>query len=168
MRGEKLLYLIPTDSALGSPPHARGKAQLEKKPYRKPGITPACAGKRNDGLSLGLQGWDHPRMRGEKRAITHIHHREQGSPPHARGKVSMRVRVIRGKRITPACAGKRTAKAKYVRGSEDHPRMRGEKPKDSLCSAPTGGSPPHARGKAQSAGCTRCTAGITPACAGKS
>ena len=46
MRGEKFSPNPEAYKTKGSPPHARGKAVVAKKPCALPGITPACAGKR--------------------------------------------------------------------------------------------------------------------------
>ena len=45
MRGEKCPGKLHPQCDRGSPPHARGKADLPVQVYRRPRITPACAGK---------------------------------------------------------------------------------------------------------------------------
>ena len=89
MRGEKIHILPSTESAGGSPPHARGKANNPQAMNIPMGITPACAGKRSAIHHHERQEQDHPRMRGEKckkfREICTI----KGSPPHARGKAKI-------------------------------------------------------------------------------
>ena len=49
------------------------------------GITPACAGISPKQRKRLGQRRDHPRMRGDKRAIVAIPGITSGSPPHARG-----------------------------------------------------------------------------------
>ena len=50
----------------GSPPRVRGKGSAQASPRRKPGITPACAGKRCHGVRGERHAEDHPRVCGEK------------------------------------------------------------------------------------------------------
>ena len=71
------------------------------------GITPAHAGKRNaENLQL-FQVWDHPRTCGEKKAQLNLTAGMLGSPPHMRGKVTLRIVDAAYPGITPAHAGKR-------------------------------------------------------------
>ena len=90
----------------GSPPHVRGKGLSFSFCISRYGITPACAGKRKFGIIIMDLSLDHPRMCGEKLLGRPVSSREEGSPPHVRGKVLYAfVRTLAG-RITPACAGK--------------------------------------------------------------
>ena len=93
----------------GSPPHARGR--LLPGPLRAAarGITPACAGKTIQGGANLLSFKDHPRMRGEDAAESVTKWWRRGSPPHARGRHSMRTQGFPATGITPACAGKTCA-----------------------------------------------------------
>ena len=50
---------------------------------------------------------DHPRMRGEQIWRTFYRVRMMGSPPHARGAVSIGFHNAPDSGITPACAGSR-------------------------------------------------------------
>lgn len=50
----------------GSPPHVRGKVIDDGRGLEEPGITPACAGKRNSNAEVTQAYEDHPRMCGEK------------------------------------------------------------------------------------------------------
>ena len=59
--------------------------------------------------------------------------------------------VCRWSRITPACAGKSPWALRRPGGRRDHPRMCGEKTLLSKSSRPSLGSPPHVRGKVDSA-----------------
>ena len=88
MRGEKKSPMEMAMEMHGSPPHARGKESYDAGNLDAGRITPACAGK-----SLVIEfprhfNPDHPRMRGEKAGVTTAVRDAQGSPPHARGKVS--------------------------------------------------------------------------------
>ena len=71
-----------------------------------------------------------------------------GSPPHMRGKGNLKIALVLGVGITPACAGKRREIFLLYHIGEDHPRMCGEK---------------HLRERGPDGPCR-----ITPACAGKS
>ena len=51
----------------GSPPRVRGKVISSASEMRKPGITPACAGKSSRLLRSPVNHKDHPRVCGEKR-----------------------------------------------------------------------------------------------------
>ena len=152
----------------GSPPHARGKDHLVAHQLVHAGITPACAGKSAALDPRSRQSWDHPRMRGEKRAQASTFRKIEGSPPHARGKDIFRNPLRKEQRITPACAGKRAQSPRPHGSSPDHPRIRGEKVDGAERVAIIQGSPPHTRGKdlagAHGHGLDR----ITPAYAGKS
>ena len=147
MRGEKLSLGSVLLVIKGSPPLARGKGVYGCLYRLQQGITPACAGKRYQGLCPAVLFY--------------------GSPPLARGKAAhIDARdIIPG--ITPACAGKSCTAAYWNVRSRDHPRLRGEKRLAKAGIFDKQGSPPLARGKAAAAEAPRSITGITPACAGK-
>ena len=90
-----------------------------------------------------------------------------GSPPHARGRLGVKVDAGRICWITPACAGKTNFGSQPCEEEGDHPRMRGEDWSEVQIPTSRIGSPPHARGRPRVRR-RRCTDGwITPACAGK-
>ena len=66
LRGEKTVLLIKEVKAEGSPPLARGKDKCCLAAVGYFGITPACAGKRNEIIQCADLKQDHPRLRGEK------------------------------------------------------------------------------------------------------
>ena len=86
MCGEKISFFFTGCSPRGSPPHVRGKVVRCIRSAVPTGITPACAGKRGQGLQENGLGWDHPRMCGEKSLFELIAGLSTGSPPHVRGK----------------------------------------------------------------------------------
>ena len=90
-----------------------------------------------------------------------------GSSPHMRGKVILLGELVENEGITPAYAGKRRTIPRRRSAAPDHPRVCGEKFLPSKVDFSSHGSPPRMRGKAAMRGCTRITAGITPAYAGK-
>ena len=146
MRGEYLTAVCASETAWGSPPHARGIPCGRCAGDSGSGITPACAG--NTAVQfeqLDLSG-DHPRMRGEYKLDGTPLRGEPGSPPHARG-IPLHIpytRLFSG--ITPACAGNTTPFVSTM----------------TCCT----GSPPHARGILFHGQRTDGHSGITPACAG--
>ena len=66
MRGEESTTHKWLRTAVGSPPHARGRAVCRSGVVALGGITPACAGKSSRDLPHLHGGGDHPRMRGEE------------------------------------------------------------------------------------------------------
>ena len=106
-------------------------------------------------------------MRGENENDDTQWHRIMGSSPHARGKRSFASCSDFIVRLIPACAGK-TAVDNGTRGNAwAHPRMRGENSAFSQHRRTQLGSSPHARGKPCNFVFSQLTAGLIPACAGK-
>ena len=135
LRGEKLSLFLRLHFGSGSPPLARGKGSCRAWRRFCPGITPACAGKSEFvGMSL-FPDRDHPRLRGEKSLPQAEGLHQLGSPPLARGKVTIFSKHPRPRGITPACAGKRKKFDSMMASRGDHPRLRGEKVSESTCSA---------------------------------
>ena len=66
MCGEKAASVLLDDVVLGSPPRVRGKALSQYTTTKTAGITPACAGKRQQRAKLPESSKDHPRVCGEK------------------------------------------------------------------------------------------------------
>ncbi len=89
MCGEKARSRAMPTSAIGSPPHVRGKVGVTDIAPVSPRITPACAGK-----STICGEWQQT---------------FGGSPPHVRGKDMDTLQTVHDARITPACAGKSLA-----------------------------------------------------------
>ena len=167
MCGEKISFFFTGCSPRGSPPHVRGKVVRCIRSAVPTGITPACAGKRGQGLQENGLGWDHPRMCGEKSLFELIAGLSTGSPPHVRGKGTGILQNLQRVGITPACAGKRSLFLSCCRTCRDHPRMCGEKHHRRHKRPCKWGSPPHVRGKADFLLLAVLHVGITPACAGK-
>ena len=133
--------------SMGSPPPMRGKGGVKVLSATERRITPAYAGK-SCITYLGLSEWrDHPRLCGEKPAVSHQGCPPEGSPPPMRGKGRLTGNFHCLYRITPAYAGKRFAG--NVRGLivQDHPRLCGEKQCTRFAFAVIIGSPPPMRGK---------------------
>ena len=107
LRGEKLCESCGFPSKQGSPPLTRGKDSGETVYVKGDRITPAYAGKSYSASVNRKFLQDHPRLRGEKIAITKIKSQKVGSPPLTRGKVKGGAVHEISERITPAYAGKR-------------------------------------------------------------
>ena len=99
--------ITPITPKLGSPPRVRGKDTAPVSPIGVSGITPACAGKRQQAGRKGAEKRDHPRVCGEKNGLGTKTCSSLGSPPRVRGKGGSVVLLSVLRRITPACAGKR-------------------------------------------------------------
>ena len=91
----------------GSPPRVRGKDAPTGISSASARITPACAGKSQQGNRLMSWVWDHPRVCGEKRWKRRTSSCMAGSPPRVRGKARRGACSGLPGWITPACAGKR-------------------------------------------------------------
>ena len=109
-----------------------------------------------------------PRVYGEKRDDKPAFEQIKGSPPRVRGKVFCTPSFAPNSGITPACAGKRPANTCRNRSNGDHPRVCGEKDHRRCAALLCQGSPPRVRGKVLISEAVPSSAGITPACAGKS
>ena len=166
--GEKVVYSRYDQESTGSPPRVRGKAGRKSSRGRMDGITPACAGKRQVKPCSPRTQRDHPRVCGEKAPRQRLHLAMLGSPPRVRGKVHRAEVRPSFLGITPACAGKSQGIENGQVPPQDHPRVCGEKSGNRKRASPAAGSPPRVRGKDRPESHRPQTAGITPACAGKS
>ena len=145
----------------------RGKAQAEQVRRFLNGITPAYAGKRTKSSRCPPRMWDHPRVCGEKNLCILRRVEIPGSPPRMRGKAPTKTGCSCPGGITPAYAGKRREDCDMGMYDRDHPRVCGEKPERKAPRRPRLGSPPRMRGKETDSRRQCCSAGITPAYAGK-
>ena len=151
----------------GSPSPMRGKETGTSMKQQDQRITPAYAGKSSPAAVKVIFGQDHPRLCGEKGAFPALSHRELGSPPPMRGKVSVKLDALATAGITPAYAGKRYCLKDRLTRSEDHPRLCGEKSSMDAPHAVLSGSPPPMRGKDCRSADNVQRIRITPAYAGK-
>ena len=133
----------------------------------KVGITPAYAGKSLSVRCSGKSWRDHPRLCGEKAALSFGKLASEGSPPPMRGKVRVGEAYSRAYRITPAYAGKSGKHYEESMGKRDHPRLCGEKHLRTPSQRYPKGSPPPMRGKAETPDRKQAAERITPAYAGK-
>ena len=146
--------------------HARGAHEGDADVEHGAGIITAYAGSAASQSACSRPARDHPRMRGEHRAIARGNGRVQGSSPHARGAQQVAVGAALRAGIIPACAGSTTRRRSRSPRSRDHPRMRGEHPLGPRRHGAQLGSSPHAQGAHDVALDVLDEAGIIPACAG--
>ena len=167
MGGEKAKLRAMQTNATGSPPRGRGKVSSSVFVPVSMRITPAWAGKSISQTSTMKPAKDHPRVGGEKLALSSCKQKVLGSPPRGRGEAYGLSAFSPAGRITPAWAGKSQTESYGTTSSEDHPRVGGEK---SVSDGPLQkwrGSPPRGRGKEGLLGQDPGYVGITPAWAGK-
>ena len=130
-------------------------------------ITPAYAGKSGSIGKVVHLARDHPRLCGEKHALSACVRRVLGSPPPMRGKASVSYPFCVGIRITPAYAGKSMPAPPASMPARDHPRLCGEKFIGEMLRKIVEGSPPPMRGKVCTSSDLTVRGRITPAYAGK-
>ena len=128
MRGEYVFRHTRRVPAIGSPPLARGIRRTLSETAAKTGITPACAGNTAGGAPDLRCNRDHPRLRGEYLFQRYNGLHSAGSPPLARGILTMLMIQDGIEGITPACAGNTKRSVEIQNMSRDHPRLRGEYP----------------------------------------
>ena|GEM_PF-1190965 len=130
------------------------------------GIIPASAGNTYVPTRVSSPCRNHPRSRGDHKAVAHLDHPVAESPPLTRGPHGGHYYAKYDLRITPAHAGTTFRQYCVPSGSADHPRSRGdhEPIRDTLVFVQ--GSPPLTRGPRPLDDPGPRTVGITPAHAG--
>ena len=146
MRGEYRREYSSSEFLLGSPPLARGVLNTIPTIARSGRITPACAGSTARGNVFLQRFQDHPRLRGEYFISLGTDTEILGSPPLARGVLSIFQKLRNLIRITPACAGSTLFVDNSFAANRDHPRLRGEYLPQQEVLCVVSGSPPLARG----------------------
>ena len=125
-RGEYGLVEIDAVQGGGSSPLSWGILQRVQTPLLLRRIIPALAGNTASSDSGIYAGRDHPRSRGEYKAVPLTEARAFGSSPLSRGirgDVDLRRIPVR---IIPALAGNTSGVSSVARDPPDHPRSRGE------------------------------------------
>ena len=145
-RGVYGFWALPTATAAGSPPLARGLRRRYSAGVSRGWITPARAGFTTIRTAQKNYDRDHPRSRGVYAKNVWVARISVGSPPLARG-LRARERIIEClRRITPARAGFTQYDNGRGFGGLDHPRSRGVYPDYPRDQKRKTGSPPLARG----------------------
>ena len=145
-RGEYQQQTGADDAPPGSSPLSRGIRTACSPGCAPAGIIPALAGNTPSGTTSVTSSRDHPRSRGEYRALQSRCMSAQGSSPLSRGipVAAGHERPVGG--IIPALAGNTFALATRTGGSWDHPRSRGEYPTGNPGNRSPVGSSPLSRG----------------------
>ena len=168
MCGEQFNICTLPHLPCGSPPRVRGTDERKIRRDVCRGITPACAGNRDQARRAKDLNRDHPRVCGEQSGSVFHAFRSLGSPPRVRGTDLVSIPPYEIKGITPACAGNRAATARRAERSKDHPRVCGEQACILYANVCFLGSPPRVRGTGRAVCEAVQRMGITPACAGNS
>ena len=106
-------------------------------------------------------------MCGENKRVKAIHSCSTGSSPHVRGKRAPRGLGLPGFRLIPACAGKTFSAQEFGPCQSAHPRVCGENWPARVSVSLAKGSSSRVRGKLTGELIHRRSAGLIPACAGK-
>ena len=67
MRGDHYTAEMAEEGHPGTSPHARGPRIVLRCGDYAVGNIPACAGTTSESFDYGVEGWEHPRMRGDHR-----------------------------------------------------------------------------------------------------
>ncbi len=165
-RGEHIPAKVLKMAAKGPPPHARGAPDRNQPRDDLPGTTPARAGSTSRSCRRASASRDHPRTRGEHRAMVMDPAVRVGPPPHARGAPRHGHGPGRAGGTTPARAGSTGQPHPVAMPRWDHPRTRGEHISVIVRRRGVGGPPPHARGAPRQGAHRFQHRGTTPARAG--
>ena len=111
--------------------------------------------------------WAHPRVCGENLTVVDFAHAALGSSPRVRGKLPLCSIVATMTGLIPACAGKTLRFWFACAMMRAHPRVCGENCNSSRQDARAEGSSPRVRGKRSRRPHDAPSAGLIPACAGK-
>ena len=130
----------------GSSPHTRGAPGREEPGSAERRIIPAYAGSTASPHRTPRSSEDHPRIRGEHRALNPGGVFSAGSSPHTRGALRTAARRVAASWIIPAYAGSTGGCWPESSKSRDHPRIRGEHTYANMEQESILGSSPHTRG----------------------
>ena len=165
-RGEYTCWPRILWTGTGSSPLSRGILRESQKPFTFLWIIPALAGNTMASCRRSLEGWDHPRSRGEYLTQSCGPQLMLGSSPLSRGircgyeVISVRTGII------PALAGNTSFSPIPSDTTWDHPRSRGEYAATTVLLAASAGSSPLSRGIPTPQNRTTETGRIIPALAG--
>jgi len=96
---------------LGSPPHAWGRRLDVGKRSRGSRLTPTRVGTTRAASVIGTNSWAHPHTRGDDQRQLRQGLRSSGSPPHAWGRLIVRIAGQDVQRLTPTRVGTTLASA---------------------------------------------------------
>ena len=165
--GENFLSWAPRTALMGSSPRVRGKPP-ELAPWNiSRRLIPACAVKTSPATGPHKKDSAHPRVCGENRLMSSPESVTRGSSPRVRGKRGPPGGSSSMSGLIPACAGKTFACTVWAHCGRAHPRVCGENQRLGGRWAPKSNSSPRVRGKPVHPRRGHRSAGLIPACAGK-
>ena len=145
-RGEYSAAVTGAIGSSGSSPLSRGIRVCDDSSFPAGGIIPALAGNTTGWRELTATDRDHPRSRGEYKALWWAVLRAYGSSPLSRGIPCHVITAVAANGIIPALAGNTRYEVHDPRGQGDHPRSRGEYAVRSPHGRTASGSSPLSRG----------------------
>ncbi len=166
LRGEHISRERHENSREGSSPLTRGALSLQTAMSWTARIIPAYAGSTFVCGIAYFVSEDHPRLRGEHKAMPLLFTRMTGSSPLTRGARTRPSLLFPSPGIIPAYAGSTAEHGKQRDSRRDHPRLRGEHYVMSSSISRTPGSSPLTRGALTAGRSTSDSPGIIPAYAG--
>ena len=146
IRGEHPARIDPARRPVGSSPHTRGAHSNVLTEMLTCWIIPAYAGSTRRPSGRRRDHGDHPRIRGEHRAVHMATSNAAGSSPHTRGAPLAKIDPRKIRRIIPAYAGSTFLSCPRDWFLSDHPRIRGEHLPKPPAKTGSVGSSPHTRG----------------------
>ena len=166
IRGERIQPALDRPDLTGSSPHTRGTCPSGGPPPGRKRFIPAYAGNVSGRARRASTGTVHPRIRGERWAISKNISQSTGSSPHTRGTCHNVFDAPTQRRFIPAYAGNVRACWFRHRRIAVHPRIRGERRGAPPEGVPPPGSSPHTRGTLDDAQFHFLTSRFIPAYAG--
>ena len=112
--GEHPVRNTTTEPVLGSSPRMRGTPDITVFIGFSEGIIPAYAGNTRARIRFARRNWDHPRVCGEHRRLSHSKSQTVGSSPRMRGTRGILSRGSPTRGIIPAYAGN-TSRLRLIR-----------------------------------------------------
>ena len=144
--GERALDLRRDGDGIGSSPRVRGTGAPRLTGVQIVRFIPACAGNGSSGACCTRRSTVHPRVCGERLAVTDLRLTAHGSSPRVRGTATSPAPSACRWRFIPACAGNGPSEPRAAPGASVHPRVCGERGEKWLALFSTAGSSPRVRG----------------------
>ena len=164
--GERGVPATMIASTVGSSPRVRGTPRERPRPLHRRRFIPACAGNATRAPAPKVASAVHPRVCGERSAVSRPLWSGVGSSPRVRGTRAGVQGLQSGSRFIPACAGNATRRPDRRSGPPVHPRVCGERARLSLERVNQNGSSPRVRGTHSGARPPASQHRFIPACAG--
>ena len=127
IRGERIWTTAIFDTPTGSSPHTRGTLERHRRLLGLFRFIPAYAGNAHESGTRRCADSVHPRIRGERSGFGSRTPAGNGSSPHTRGTLVVRLWLCGYRRFIPAYAGNARRIVSVPRRLPVHPRIRGER-----------------------------------------